>query len=85
MLRIYQCIIQPRLDCAITLWGFTSQLNVSRVQRLQLLTINGRGIDIVKLLKWINVIERRDYLINVFVAWHLPIFLIALLSATMLL
>ncbi len=27
MLRIYQCIIQPRLDYAITLWGFTSQLN----------------------------------------------------------
>ena len=35
MLRIYQCIIQPRLDYAITLWGFTSQLNLSRVQRLQ--------------------------------------------------
>ena len=85
MLRIYQCIIQPRLDCAITLWGFTSQLNVSRVQRLPLLTINVRGIDIVKLLKWINANERRDYLINVFVAWQLPIFLIALLSATMLL
>ena len=35
MLHIYQCIIQPRLDYAITLWGFTSQLNLSRVQRLQ--------------------------------------------------
>ena len=35
MLHICQCIIQPRLDYAINLWGFTSQLNLSRVQRLQ--------------------------------------------------
>ena len=35
MLRMYQCVIQHRLDYANTLWGFTSQLNVSRVQRLQ--------------------------------------------------
>ena len=58
MLHIYQCVIQPRLDYAITLWGFTSQLNLSRVQHLQnraarIITgnfdyINVRGIDIVK-------------------------------------
>ena len=57
MSRIYQCIIQPRLDYAITLWGFTSQLNLSRVPRLEnragrIITgnfdyINVRGIDIV--------------------------------------
>ena len=73
MLHIYQCIIQPRLDYAITLWGFTSQLNLSRVQRLQnraarIITgnfdyINVRGIDIVKRLQWMNVIERRDYFV----------------------
>ena len=73
MLRIYQCIIQPGLDYAITLWGFTSQLNLSRVQRLQnraarIITgnfdyINVRCIDIVKRLKWMNVIERRDYFV----------------------
>ena len=73
MLHIYQCIIQPRLDYAITLWGFTSQLNLSRVQRLQnraarIITgnfdyFNVRGIDIVKRLQWMNVIERRDYFV----------------------
>ena len=66
-------IIQPRLDYAITLWGFTSQLNLSRVQRLQnraarIITgnfdyINVRCIDIVKRLKWFNLIERRDYFV----------------------
>ena len=62
MLRIYQCIIQPILDYAITVgpWGFTSQLNLSRVQRLQkraarIITgnfdyINVRGIDILMLI-----------------------------------
>ena len=35
MLPIHLGIIQPRLDYALTLWGFTSQLNLSRVQRLQ--------------------------------------------------
>ena len=50
--------------------GFTSQLNLSRVQRLQnraarIITgnfyySNVRGIDIVKRLKWIHVIARRD-------------------------
>ena len=73
MLRIYQCSIQPRLDYAITLWRFTSQLSWSRVQRLQnravpIVTsnfgyINVRGIDIVKRLKLMNVIERRNYVV----------------------
>ena len=73
MLHIYQCITQPRFDYAINLWGFTSQLNLSRVQRLQnraarIITgtfdyINVRGIDIVKRLQWMNVIERRDYFV----------------------
>ena len=55
MLHIYQCFIQPRLDYATTLWGFTPQLNISRVQRLpnraaRIITgnsdyINVRGID----------------------------------------
>ena len=73
MLRIYQCIIQPILDYAITVWGFNSQLNLSRVQRLKnraarIITgnfdyIKVRGIDIVKRLKWMNVIARRDYFV----------------------
>ena len=35
MLSIYQCIIQPRHDYAITLWGFTLQINISRGHCLQ--------------------------------------------------
>ena len=73
MLRIYQCSIQSILDYTITVCGFTSQLNLPRVQRLQnratrITTgnfdyFNVRGIDIVKRLKWINVIARRDYVV----------------------
>ena len=70
---IYQGIIQPRFDYALTIWGFTSQYNLSKVQRLQnraarIITgefdyIHVRGIDIVKNLKWMNVIQRRDYFV----------------------
>ena len=60
---------------AITVWGFTSQLNLSRMQRLQnraarIITgnfeyNNVRGIGIVKGLKLINVIARRYYFVAV--------------------
>ena len=55
------------------LWGFTSNYNLSKVQRLKNRTariITGdfdyfhvRDIDIVKNLKWMNVIQRRDYFV----------------------
>ena len=35
LMYIYQGIIQPRFDYALTIWGFTSQYNLSKVQRLQ--------------------------------------------------
>ena len=63
LMYIYQGIIQPRFDYALTIWGFTSQYNLSKVQGLQnraarIITgefdyIHVRGIDIVKNLKWI--------------------------------
>ena len=63
--------MQPKFDYAITVWGFTSQQNIHRVQRLQnraarIITsnfdyVNVRGIDIVKQLKWMNITQRRDY------------------------
>ena len=53
--------------------GIHFATNLSRVQRLQnraarIITgnfdyINVRGIDIVKRLQWMNVIERRDYFV----------------------
>ena len=67
------------------LWGFTSQYNVSKVQRLQnraarIITgefdyIHVRGIDIVKNHKGMNVIQRHDYFValsmfNVFMECH---------------
>ena len=81
LMYIYQGIIQPRFYYAITiifLWGFTSKYNLSKFQRLQnravrIITrdfdyVHVRRIDIAKNLKWMNVIQIRDY----FVA--LPVF-----------
>ena len=58
LMYIYHSIVQPKFDYAITIWGFTSQQNIHRVQRLQnraarIITsnfdyMNVRGIDIVK-------------------------------------
>ena len=73
LMYIYQGIIQPRFDYAITIWGFTSKYNLSKVQTLQngaarIITgdydyVHVRGFDIVKKLKWMNVIQRRDYFV----------------------
>ncbi len=71
---IYQGIIQPRFDYAITIWGITSKYNLSEVQQLQnraarIITgdfdyVHVQGIDIVKNLKCINIIQRRDYFVE---------------------
>ena len=63
---IYQGIIQSRFD-------YTSKYNLSKVQRLRsraacIITgdvgyVHVRGIDIVKNLKWMNVIQRRVYFV----------------------
>ena len=59
------------------LWGFTSQYNSSKVQRMQnraarIITgdfdyVHVRGIDIVNNLKWMNVIQRREYFVALYV------------------
>lgn len=71
MLTIYISIIQPTIDYAITIWGHTTMINLDKIQRLQNLAariilndfdyINTRGINLVKQLKWMNVLERRKY------------------------
>ena len=68
---IYHSIVQPRIDNAITIWVYSSQQNINKVQRLKkrvarILTgnygyVNVRGVDIVKRLKLMNVIQRQDY------------------------
>ena len=77
LLNIDVYIGADRLDQSNCIDYLGVKLNLSRVQRLQnraarIITgnfdyINVRGIDIVKRLKWMNVIERRDYLVALIV------------------
>ena len=73
---IYISIIQPKIDYAITLWGYTCQQNLHKIQRLQNraarivsgnydYVINTRGIELVKSLQWMNVHQRRDYFMSI--------------------
>ena len=71
IMYIYTSIVQPKIDYAISVWGYTTAHNINKVQRLQnraarILTgnfdyVNTRGIDLVTTLGWINVSQRRDY------------------------
>ena len=66
----------------LLLWGFTFKYNLSNVQRLQnraarfitgdFYYVHVQYIDIVKNLKWMNVIQRRDYFVasTVFICIH---------------
>ena len=75
LMSIYTSIIQPIIDYAISIWGYTSSHNLNKIQRLQnrsarIITrnydyINTRGIDIVKNLKWMSVSQRRDYFMSI--------------------
>jgi len=71
LIKIYNATIQPCLDYAISVWGCTGQLNLSKVQRIQNYAariivknfdyINKRGIEFVYELGWMNVRERFFY------------------------
>ena len=71
LMYFYTSIIQPKIDYAISIWGYTTAHNINKVQRLQnraarILTgnfdyVNTRGIDLVKNLGMMNVTQRRDY------------------------
>ena len=73
LMYIYTSIIQPKIDYAISIWGYTTAHNINKVQRLQnraarKLTgnydyVNTRGIDLVKTLGLMNVSQRRDYFV----------------------
>ena len=64
-------IIQPKIDYAISIWGYTTAHNIDKDQRLQnraaiILTgnydhVNARGIDLVTTLGLMNVSQRRNY------------------------
>ena len=71
LMYIYTSIIQPKIDYAISIWGYTTAHNINNVQRLQnraarILTgnvdyVNTRRIDLVKTLGLTNVTQRRNY------------------------
>ena len=74
LMYIYTSIIQPKIDYAISIWGYrpTTAHNINKVQRLQnraarILTgnfdyVNTRSIDLVKNLGLMNVTQKRDYI-----------------------
>ena len=72
LMLIYSSIIQPTFDYAITIWGYTYDINLHKIQRLQnraarIVTgncdyVTTRGTELVKRLKWMCVTQRRDYL-----------------------
>ena len=75
LMTIYKSIMQPKIDYAITVWGYSSESNIDKVQRMQnravraMLNnydfINVRGIDLIKEMKILNIRQRRDYFMSV--------------------
>ena len=71
LMLIYSSIIQPKFDYAITIWGYTCDNNLHKIQRLQnraarIVTgnydyVSTRGTELVNRLKWMCVTQRRDY------------------------
>ena len=71
LLNIYKTHVQPKIDYGLSIWGSTTGVNLSRVQRIQNLLariiynnfdyIHWRGIDLVQSLKLPTIRERRNY------------------------
>ena len=71
LLDLYKSLIQPKIDYAITIWGYTNEVNLERIQHLQnrvarvILNnfdfVNTRGIELVSKLGIMNIKQRRDY------------------------
>ena len=71
LIKIYNSLIQPTIDYAITVWGTTNMNNLGKIQRIQNYAarvikknfdyINVRGLDLVKELGWMNVKQRMTY------------------------
>ena len=65
LLNIYKSTIQPKIDYGISVWGFTSDMNLNRIQRLQNRAaramynnydyVNIRGLDLLVDMKVMNV------------------------------
>ena len=71
LLSMYYAFIQPFIDYCILIWGSTSSANIQRIQIFQnrsaqvitkLYGYDLSGLSIVKILGWINVKQRHDFL-----------------------
>ena len=67
---IYKSTVQPHIDYCLPVWGYTSNCNMYKIQRMQnraarIITgnfdFNVRGVELVKQLGWQSVSQRRDY------------------------
>ena len=77
LLQVFKSYIQPKIDYAITVWGYTSETNMNKIQRMQNRAaraifdnydyVNVRGIDLVAEMKVMNVRQRRDYFMSLLV------------------
>ena len=75
--EIYMTTIQPIIDYGITVWSTVPKYCINRIQRLQNFCariinnnfdfINTRGLDLVKQMGWMNVVERVDYFTNLLI------------------
>ena len=75
LMLIYSSIIQPKFDYVITLWGYTYDNIIHKIQRLQnraarIVTgnynyVTTRCTELVKLLKWMCVTQRRYYFMSI--------------------
>ena len=70
-----QDLVQSKIDCGLSIWGCTTEVNLNRVKRIQNLLariicnnfdyIHSRGIGLVRSLKLQTIRERRDYFLCV--------------------
>ena len=74
--KYYMATVQSHIDYCLTVWGFTSNKNLNRLQKFQnraarIITNNLnwdiRGVNIVKDLGWLNIKQRRDYFVGLLV------------------
>jgi hypothetical protein len=69
--QFYVSCVQPCIDYAISVWGYTSDQNINKIQRLQNYAariilnnydyINYRGLSLVKELEWMSIKQRCLY------------------------
>ena len=77
LVQIYKSYIQPKIDYAITVWGYCNESNMNKIQRMQNRAVraiynnydyvNVRGTELVSIMNVMNVRQRRDYFMSLLV------------------